>query len=99
MKKTIFLALLTFSALLVFSQKKEKAISIIPEPVNIARVAGYYKLPDLISVSIPNLPELKLTTASILGKFSATGKKVSITKNSNTASIRFVLNKITDKEI
>ncbi len=42
---------------------------------------------------------MKLTTASILSKFSATGKKVSISKNSNTASIRFVLNKTTDKEI
>jgi hexosaminidase len=99
MKKTILLGLFIFSELLVFSQKKGKAISIIPEPVNIIRLAGYYKLPDPISISIPNLPELKLTTASILSKFSATGKKVSISKNSNSASIRFVLNKTTDKEI
>ena len=99
MKKTILLGLLIFSELLVFSQKKGKAISIIPEPVNITQFAGYYKLPDPISISIPNLPELKLTTASILSKFSATGKKVSISKISSTASIRFVLNKTTDKEI
>ncbi len=99
MKKTILLGLFIFSELLVFSQKKGKAISIIPEPVIITRLAGYYKLPDPISISIPNLPELKLTTASILSKFSATGKKVSISKNSSTASIRFVLNKTTDKEI
>jgi hexosaminidase len=99
MKKTLSLSLMVFSALLVFSQKKETAISVIPEPVSITLGAGYYKLPDLISVSIPNLPELKMTSASILGKLSATGKKVSINKNSNAASIRFVLNKTTDKEI
>ncbi|HXB31592.1 MAG TPA: family 20 glycosylhydrolase [Puia sp.] len=99
MKKTILLGLLIFSELLVFSQKKGNAISIIPEPVNIKRLAGYYKLPDPISLSIPNLPELKLTTAGILSKLSVTGKKVSIAKNSNMASIRFILNKTTDKEI
>jgi hexosaminidase len=99
MKKTILLGLLALSVLQTFSQKKEKAISIIPEPVNIIRVAGYYILPDPISISIPNLPELKLTTTSILGKLSATGKKVSVTNNTQTASIRFVLNKTPDSEI
>jgi hexosaminidase len=99
MKKTILLCLLAISGLLAFSQKKEKAISIIPEPVRITRGVGYYKLTDLISVSIPNLPELKLTTAGILGKLSATGKKVSLRANSSTAAFRFVLNKTTDKEI
>jgi hexosaminidase len=99
MKKTILLSLLAISGLLAFSQKKEKAISIIPEPVRISRGVGYYKLSDPISVSIPNLPELKLTTAGILEKLSASGKKVSVRANSSTAAFRFVLNKTTDKEI
>ncbi len=81
MKKTICsVCLLTFTGFLSFSQKKENAISIIPEPVNMAQGTGYYKLPASSTVSIPNLPELKLTTMSILGKLAATGKKVSIGK-------------------
>ncbi|HEY4935167.1 MAG TPA: family 20 glycosylhydrolase [Puia sp.] len=99
MKKTILLSILASSALLVFSQKQEKAISIIPEPVSMTRSDGYYKLPDPISVSIPNLPELKLTTESILGKLAATGKKITINKSGSKASIRFVLNKTEDKEL
>jgi hypothetical protein len=74
MKKTILLCLIVFSTLLVFSQKKEKPISIIPEPLEMTRGTGYYKIPDLVTVSIPNLPELKLTKESVLGKLAATGK-------------------------
>ncbi len=99
MKKTLFLGLLALTGFLSFAQKKENAVSIIPEPVSITRAPGYYKLPGVISVSIPNLPELKLTTMNILGKLAATGRKVSSSKNNSTASIRFVLNKTTDKEL
>ncbi len=95
----MLLGLMAFSALFVFSQKKEKPVSVIPEPVNLTRGTGYYKLPDQISVSIPNLPELKSTTESILGKLAATGKKLSVSKAGNTASIRFVLNKTAEKDL
>jgi len=98
MKKTMLLSLMVLSGLLGFSQKKEKVISVIPEPVSMTRGSGYYKLPESISVNIPNLPELKSTTESILGKLAATGKKVSI-RNDKSASIRFVLNKTAEKEL
>jgi hexosaminidase len=90
MKKTALLNLLIASALVAFSQKKEKDISIIPEPVSITREAGFYKLPDLISVNIPDNAELKQTSESILSKLAATGKKVILSRN-ETASIRFEL--------
>ena len=93
MKKMILIGLIAFSTLFVFSQKKENAISVIPEPVNMVRGTGYYKLPEVITVSIPNLPELKTTSESVLAKLSATGKKVSIL-NSKNAVIRFELTKI-----
>jgi hexosaminidase len=99
MKKTILIGLQFLFGLLAFSQKKEKPISIIPEPVSITRNTGYYKLPDLISVSVPDLPELKFTTNSILEKLEATGKKVAISKNGSSAAIRFALNKTTDNEL
>jgi hexosaminidase len=96
MKKKMLLSLFSLSALLAFSQKKEKAISVIPEPVSMTRGTGYFKLPDPISINIPNLPEMKQTSESALGKLTATGKKVA-TSNSGNATIRFVLNKTDDK--
>ena len=98
MKKMILIGLFAFSTLFVFSQKKENAISVIPEPVNMVRGTGYYKLPEVITVSIPNLPELKTTSESVLAKLSATGKKVSIL-NSKNAIIRFELTKIHEPDL
>jgi hexosaminidase len=98
MKKTMLLCFLTLSTLVVFSQEKVKQISVIPEPVSMKPGQGYFKLPPVISVSIPNLPELKTTTESILGKLAATGKKVELTK-SKTATIRFELTTIHEMEL
>jgi hexosaminidase len=98
MRSTILLSLFCFSVLLGFSQQKEKSISVLPEPVSISRGTGYYTLPAVIIVSIPNLPELKTTTESILGKLAATGKKVALAKG-KTASIRFELTKVHDMEL
>ena len=98
MKKTMLLSLFSLSALLAFSQKKGEAISVIPEPVSMTRGTGYYKLPDQVTINIPNLPELKQTSESALGKLTATGKKVAIS-NAGNASIRFVLNKTEDKDL
>jgi len=98
MRSTILLSLFCFSVLFGFSQQKEKPISVLPEPVSVTRGTGYYTLPAVISVSIPNLPELKTTTESILGKLSATGKKVALAKG-KTASIRFELTKVHDMEL
>ncbi len=96
MKNAILFSLLALSNLFVFAQK-EKPISIIPEPVSITKGNGYYKLPESISVSIPNLPELRETKQNILTKLNATGKKVAIS-NTNNASIRFILTEGNDKE-
>jgi hexosaminidase len=98
MKKTILLSILSLSVLLTFSQKKEKPVSVIPEPVSLSRGSGYYVLPESVSINIPNLPELKQTTESALGKLASTGKKVMISNSSN-ATIRFVLNKNNEEEL
>jgi hexosaminidase len=99
MKKAMLISLLVLSTILAFSQKREKVISIIPEPVSIMKGSGYYKLPDQITVSFPNLSEFKSTSESVLGKLAVTGKKLSVGKNGNTASIRFVLNKTEEKQL
>jgi hexosaminidase len=98
MKKTMLLCLLVISAMTAFSQKKNKTISVIPEPVHMVSGAGYYNLPATISISIPNIPELKQTSETALGKLAATGKKVALSNGAN-ASIRLVLNKNEDQAI
>lgn len=98
MKKTILLSIFSVSVLLTFSQKKEKPVSVIPEPVSLSRGIGYYVLPESVTINIPNLPELKQTTEAALGKLAATGKKVTI-GNSSNATIRFVLNENDEKEL
>jgi hexosaminidase len=97
MKKLTFFGLFACSSLIVFSQKKVKEISILPEPVSITRSTGFYKLPDQITVSLPDLPELNETSKSVLGKLVVTGKKVSLS-NSKSATIRFILTNGKDKD-
>src|ERR1700754_1583650 len=98
MKKLIPFVVLVISSLFAFSQKKENAISVIPEPVSMVEGTGYYTLPAVITVSIPNLPELKTTSEMVLAKLAATGKKVSVLNGKN-AVIRFELTKIHEPEL
>jgi hexosaminidase len=98
MKKLILLGLFYFSLIFAFGQRKDKAISVIPEPVSMSRGAGFYKLPGTITVAIPALPELKQTTQDILSKLAATGRKVTLTR-AKTATIRFELTGIHDPEL
>ena len=97
MKKLIFFILFVCSFSIVFSQKKVREISILPEPVSITRSTGFYKLPDQITVSLPDLPELNETSKSVLGKLAVTGKKVSLS-NRKGATIRFILTNGNDKD-
>jgi hexosaminidase len=98
MKKTMLLSLLVLTRLFASPQTKEQTISIIPEPVEMIRGSGYYTLPAQLSVSIPNLPELKQTTESVLGKLATTGKTVSL-GNDKTASIRFEIIAPSEKNV
>ena len=90
MKKIILLCLITVCVFSSFAQKKTDSISIIPEPVKMTRGSGNFMLPENLTISIPNNPELKQTSADILSKLRATGKKVSVS-NSNSAAIKFLL--------
>jgi len=71
MKKSLLLSLLMMVGLAGFSQEPETAISIIPEPVNLKQGAGHFTLPAQISISIPDLPELKETSLLLKQKLAA----------------------------
>jgi len=98
MKKIFLVGCTVLSVLFAFSQQKENTISIIPEPVSLTRGTGYFNLPETVSLSVPNMAELKQTTETAVGKLAATGKKVALVHGS-TATIRLVLNKNDDKEL
>src|SRR5579863_5888046 len=98
MKKMILPVFFALCSLFAFSQKKENAISVIPEPVSIVQGTGYYTLPSLITVSMPNSPELKTTTELVLSRLAVTGKKVTLLNSKNTV-IRFELTKIQDLDL
>jgi hexosaminidase len=57
---------------------------------------GFYNMPVTISLNIPELPELKQTSETALGKLAMTGKKVAVS-NQPSATIRCMLNKTEDK--
>lgn len=96
MKKSIFFFLFVFSVIIAFSQKKQTAISIIPEPVKMIQGSGYYKLPSAISINIPNIAELKQTAETAIEKLAMTGNKVAVSHAAN-ASIHLELIKSSEK--
>jgi hexosaminidase len=96
MKKTLLFGWMVLATIWSYAQKTDKVISVIPEPVAMSYGNGYYKLPPVVTISIPNIPALKQTSETALGKLTATGKKVAI-GNSTTAAIRLVLITSSDK--
>ncbi|MDP4130902.1 MAG: beta-N-acetylhexosaminidase, partial [Bacteroidota bacterium] len=99
MKKKLLLGLLSLIGITGFSQTSDTSVSIIPEPVSMVKGAGYFALPDNISVSIPDLPELKATILLLQQKLAATGKRTIINGSAPVASLQFVLNKTVDKTL
>jgi hexosaminidase len=72
-------------------------ISIIPEPVNLARKTGSFQLKDKLLVSSSTHPEMKYVLEALKKITVATGIPVS-TSTSN-AAVNLVLNKTTDNKI
>lgn len=95
MKKTLLLCLSVLMYIAGFSQSGDAPISLIPEPVSAVKGAGYFALPDRISVSIPDVPELKETRMELEHKLAVTGKTV-IINGKAAASLQFILNKTAD---
>jgi hexosaminidase len=96
MKRTMLLSLIILMGSIAFSRETVQKVSIIPEPVSLVQGTGEYTLPQRISISIPDLPELKETTLLLKQKLEATGKPVSVAGSNENASLRFILNKKED---
>jgi hexosaminidase len=71
----------------------QSGIAIIPQPASVVVGTGGLMLPRNITIEAPSKPEMKVVIVTLKERLSVpTGKKVSMTNESATATIRLVLN-------
>jgi hexosaminidase len=71
----------------------QSGIAIIPQPASVVVGTGGLMLPRNITIEAPSKPEMKVVIGTLKERLSVpTGKKVSMTNESATATIRLVLN-------
>ena len=77
----------------VFAQESDTKISIIPEPVELTRTEGFFRLPEEISIKSAASAEI-LHTANFLKDrlITSTGNKVSISQTEDHPTIRLQMN-------
>ncbi len=97
--KKIFLILLCCSVISnSYSQSGNETLSIIPEPVSVIKNAGYFTLPENISIEARAGQGLDNITSFLSNQLSvATGYKTSVSNSSS--AIQFIINVSADKTI
>jgi hexosaminidase len=71
----------------------QSGIAIIPQPASVVVGTGGLMLPRNITIEAPSKPEMKVVIGTLKERLSVpTGKKVSMTNEPATATIRLVLN-------
>ena len=94
MKKILLFLGFSLKGLMMIAQTTDTKISIIPEPVTMIRQAGYFQLPENISVEAPALPALQPAIEFLKKRLtSPTGYSVTVSEKTATASIQLALNK------
>src|SRR5436190_24068670 len=100
MKKITLLLSCYLVSIIAMSQTPDNKLAIIPQPVNMVQNAGYFQLPENISIEAPELPALQPAINFLKQRLTApTGYKISISAQSPTAAIRLVLNKSINQTI
>ena len=93
MKKSLLFITNIFVSSLIFCQTKSQ-IAIVPEPVSIEQKAGYFTLPQNITIQTIETTDLKQTVVDLQKRLSVpTGYKVSVSGNAPNAVIKLELNK------
>ncbi|MDR3715046.1 MAG: family 20 glycosylhydrolase [Puia sp.] len=96
-KLRLFLATSMISVA-AWSQQAETRIAIIPEPVRLKRLDGYFRLPERVVVAVSGQEALKNSAEWLKRRLSvATGHTVAI--GGGAATIRLLLNGTADKEL
>ena len=101
MKKFIVFLLLQYVCPAAFAQADQAKISIIPEPVYIAKTAGTYTLPKSVMIEIDGHEDVKNIADQLAIQIkTATGYNATITNKKNAiGSIRLELNATADKAL
>lgn len=87
-------------SLAAFSQTSKTGIAIIPEPVTVVKNAGQFSLPENVVIEAGTQPEIRQLLAFLKDRLSIpTGRKVTVSNASPTATIRLLLNKTADNTI
>ncbi|MDQ2752114.1 MAG: family 20 glycosylhydrolase, partial [Bacteroidota bacterium] len=98
MKKIFVCLTVCFAPFLLFAQP-QNAVSIIPQPVSVTTKAGYFQLPNRVSIGAPSGAEVNYATAYLKNKIStATGYPVSVGTAPNS-SIQLILNATKDGQL
>lgn len=100
MRKTILSMLLSLFFVVAYGQQSNSEFNIIPEPVSVVKKSGNFVLPDVITISTPNVAEMEFVNSVLERKFTvATGKTVQLKKNDKKANIIITLNKKNDESL
>jgi hexosaminidase len=100
MKKITLLLPCFLLTMVSLCQNPDNKISIIPEPVKMIQSAGYFQLPENISIEAPALPVLAPTLNFLKQRLSIpTGYKTTISNLASDASIKLVLNTVANAMI
>ena len=98
--KRFFAAACIFISFSLFGQTDEKGISIIPEPVSIARQAGSFILPRNLVIEADPQPGLDWPVAFLKNRLTiSTGISISVSRSPAPAVIRLLINKTADPVI
>ncbi|MCZ2458676.1 MAG: family 20 glycosylhydrolase [Chitinophagales bacterium] len=85
-----------FISTITWGQNKSE-IAIVPQPVKVTQKAGYFTLPQNITIQAPSVPELEQTLAVLQKKLSLpTGKKITVSTLAPAPVIKLELNKTSD---
>lgn len=99
-KKYYTFLLFCLLSISVLAQDEENSISIIPEPVELARTEGYFTLPQEITIRSALSTEIFNTATLLKNKISsATGKQVIISNTEDNPDIRLQMNADPDKTL
>ena len=100
MKNQILLITCILVCMSGLAQQRERAVSIIPEPVSLLKKGGHYVLPDEVAISSPGGEETAYVTRLIEEKLStAPGKKVRFVSDESQADIKLLLLDEVDERI
>ncbi|PSR54751.1 beta-N-acetylhexosaminidase [Adhaeribacter arboris] len=100
MRKIHLLLLYLFTTFTSYSQATKPEVAIIPEPVSLKINTGQFVLPRNVVIAASAHPQLKSTVAFLRERLSVpTGRNVTVSKPSTTATIRLILLPTPDNSI